>query len=114
MTVKRTTRRTPPLPPPSPSPAYPKVIETYREPWLRDVVQDEPSAFNGDVRIQRYRVTVELIEEPIDVLRDRLRKLWREDERNHHQWGPMRAAAGRTRPARGPWPIAGSAARHER
>lgn len=87
-----TRRRTKPTPPPSP---YPKVIETYRDPsWdLRNVEQTEPSAWNDDVRIRRYRVTVELVDEPIEVLRDRLRRLWREDEPNHHHWGPMRKMA---------------------
>ena len=92
MTAKRAKRS---KPEPPPAPAYPKVIETYREPWLSDAVQSEPSAFNGEVRIRRYRVTVELIEEPIEVLRDRLRKLWREDERNHRHWRPMRDVAQR-------------------
>jgi hypothetical protein len=87
-----TRRRTKPAPP-APAPTYPKVIETYREPWLRGVVRTEPSAFDGDVRIRRYRITVELIEEPIGGLRDRLRKLWREDEPNHHHWAPMRKMA---------------------
>jgi hypothetical protein len=87
-----TNRRIKPAPP-ALAPACPKVIETYREPWLRDVAQTEPSAYNGMVRIRRYRVTVELIEEPVEVLRDRLRKLWREDEKNHHHWAPMRTVA---------------------
>lgn len=78
---------------PSPAPAYPKVIETYREPRQHDLEQTEPSAFNGEVRIRRYRVTVELIEEPIDVLRDRLRQLWRTEEPMHHRWEPMREMA---------------------
>lgn len=95
MATKRTTRKSPP----PPAPAYPKVkvIETYREPtWdLRNIEQAEPSAFNGEVRIRRYRVTTELIEEPIEVLRDRLRKLWRENEPNHHHWASMRKMAER-------------------
>lgn len=82
-------------PPPPSAPAYPKVIETYREPWLRDIEQPAPSAFNGDIRIRRYRVTIDLIDEPIEVLRDRLRKLWREEERNHHRVDPMRRMATR-------------------
>jgi hypothetical protein len=76
-------------------PAYPKVIETYREPrWELDrLASSEPSAFNGIVQIRRYRVTAELIDEPIEVLRDRLRILWRESEPNTHHRGPMRTVA---------------------
>lgn len=77
------------------APAYPKVVETYREPsWeLRHLESREPAVFNGVVAIRRYRVTAELIDEPIEVLRERLMKLWRQSERNHHSRGPMRAVA---------------------
>jgi hypothetical protein len=76
-------------------PNYPKVIETYQEPrWELDrLAMRGPSAFNGGVQIRRYRVTVELIDEPIEVLRERLRKLWRESENNTHHRHPMREVA---------------------
>lgn len=84
-------------PPADPGPVFPVTIETYRDPMhdLRDIRQTEPSAWNGDIRIRRYRITVELIDEPVEVLRDRLRALWRQTEPNHHRWGPMRAEAKR-------------------
>jgi len=71
------------------------VIETFRNPssyWLRQLEQDEPSAFNGIVEVRKYRVTVELIDEPDDVIRDRIQKLWDECD-NHHQWQPLKAMA---------------------
>ena len=37
-------------------------------------------------------MTVEEIEEPKEVLIERLRKLWSECD-NHHHWGPLKATA---------------------
>ena len=54
----------------------------------------EPSAFNGSVRVVRYRVTVEPIDDPPEVIAARLQKLWRECN-NHHMWGPIAATAKR-------------------
>ena len=78
---------------PAPVEPYPMVVETFREPssLLRER-QDEPSSFNGWVRVTRYRITVERIEEPVEVIHERLRKLWRECD-NHHEWQPIEAAA---------------------
>lgn len=83
---------------PNPGPADPRIIETYRAMGayeLGQLEQREPSAWNGEIRIRRYRITVELIDEPIEVLRERLRRLWRTEERNHHRVDPMRAMAKR-------------------
>lgn len=59
------------------NPYTPEVLETYRPPHhdIARLKADEPACFNGMVQVQRYRVTVELIEEPLDVLEDRLRGL---------------------------------------
>lgn len=74
-------------------PEYPKVIETFGKPYLGTIGTDRgPSCFNSVVSIRRYRITVEEIPEPDEVLRDRLRKLWRECD-NHHHWSPLQAAA---------------------
>lgn len=70
-------------------------IETFRDPrgyWLRQIEQKEPSSFNGDVQVRKYRVTVELIDEPDDVIRARIQTLWDECE-NHHHWQPLKAMA---------------------
>lgn len=53
---------------------------------------EQPSCFNGIVSYRKYRVTVELIDEPHDVLEARLRKLWEECD-NHHNWTPLKNAA---------------------
>jgi hypothetical protein len=36
------------------------------------------------VRVEKYRVTIEKIEEPAEVVRARLRKLWAECDNNHN------------------------------
>lgn len=71
------------------------VIETFRDPrgyTLDGLVQNEPSAFNGHVRVHRFRVSVELIPEPDEVIHDRLEKLWVESD-NHHDCVPLEYAA---------------------
>ena len=72
-------------------PGYPKVAETYNPPWDLGANHDQPTCINS-LKIRRYRVTVELIDEPIEVLRDRVRKMWRET-RNYHYTGAIREAA---------------------
>lgn len=84
-------------PKPKAPPEFPKVIETFFKPteWsLRRFEHSEPSCMNGQVSIKRYRLTVEEIEEPIEVLHERLRKLWRQ-ETNPHRWGPIKSEAKR-------------------
>ena len=56
------------------------------------ITQAEPSCFNGFVRIHKYKITVEVIAEPIEVLEQRLQKLWDECN-NHHHVEPLRKAA---------------------
>jgi hypothetical protein len=78
------------------APEVPKVYEMFTNPSYelgRDVVTfANPDCFNGIVRIRQYRVTVELIDEPKEVLADRLRKLWRQSDNYHHR-DPLRRAA---------------------
>lgn len=91
MSTKRKAAKSGPPPPPP----FPVVVETYRNPvgWsLDNLIQARPDAFNGYVNFRRYRITVEEIEEPIEVLRERLRKIWRECD-NHHSWTPIRMVA---------------------
>ena len=82
-----------PVPPPEPK--FPRTYETYGDPRyaIERHYRPEPTAFNGIIEIRRYRITVELIDEPVEVLRERLKKLWRETERSMHRWDPMRAEA---------------------
>lgn len=66
---------------------YPKVVETFRRisEWsLSGMRQDGPSCFNGIVQVRRYRITVEEIYEPNEVIVARLQKLWDESDNHHH------------------------------
>lgn len=63
-------------------------FETYRElgPFQLDNLRCEaPSVGNGDVRVVRYRVTVERIEEPFEVIAERVRALYRAESNWHRQ-----------------------------
>lgn len=76
-------------------PEYPKTVETFMDVgnyWLASIRKQEPSAFNGQVSFRKYRVTVEVIDEPNEVLAERLEKLWLECDNMHH-WEPLRKAA---------------------
>jgi len=70
-------------------------IETFREPdsyWLGQLRKDNPSCFNGDIQVHRYRVTVELIEESPEVIGARIQELWNNCDNWHHH-DPLRFAA---------------------
>jgi hypothetical protein len=73
------------------------VFETFNSigEWtIHSLQQNEPSCFNREVRVVRYRVTIEEIEEPLDVLAERLRMLW-ETSRNIHDYDPLISEATR-------------------
>ncbi len=72
-------------------------IETFRDPsgyWLNQIRQEVPSCFNGDVSVRRWRVTVEEIAEPDNVLAARILDLWDRCD-NHHHVDPLRRAASK-------------------
>jgi hypothetical protein len=72
-------------------------IETFSHPsyQLGQLAwHNKPSAFNGVVTIRKYKVRYELIDEPIEVLRERVQKLWNECD-NHHEWTPLKIAAAK-------------------
>jgi hypothetical protein len=72
------------------------VFETFREPsewWVSQLEGAKPNAMNGRVQVQRYRITVELIDDP-DGDAERLQKLWDECSNSHH-FGPLRKEAQR-------------------
>lgn len=79
----------------SPEPEYPQVSEMYWIPFdfRHGPVVGHPSCANGDVRIEKYRITIEKVEEPKEVYQERLVRLWRENERNWYHSDPMRYAA---------------------
>ena len=70
-------------------------FETYKEIGLyeqRQLQHTNPSCFNGVVRVKKYRITVEEIEEHIDVIKSRLLDLWEACDNMHHV-GPLKAEA---------------------
>jgi hypothetical protein len=70
-------------------------FETFRKlgQWeISNFIQNEPTCFNGMVSIKKYKFTVELIEEPPEVYRERLQQLWNKCD-NHHHWHPLQEAA---------------------
>lgn len=59
----------------SKKPAGPVVFDTYRHPdRIESLLShfDKPSHQNNDIAVVRYRVTIEVVEESHDVLRERL------------------------------------------
>jgi len=72
-------------------PEDPKFIsfETFRNVttfyYTKELTEKEPSCFNSMVRIKKYRVTIEEVEEPKEVLCERLEKLWREADNWHNR-----------------------------
>lgn len=70
-------------------------IETFRDPrgWtIQNMEQKEPSCFNGCASVYRWRVTVEKIVEPVEVIQDRLENLYRESGNYHDYDALMRVA----------------------
>jgi hypothetical protein len=57
-----------------------------------NITEKEPSCFNGFVRIKKYRITVEELEELKEVYEQRLQKLWDECD-NWHHWKPLQSEA---------------------
>ena len=56
-------------------------FETFKKlgPYERtSLLQKDPSRGSKSVRVVKYKVTVEKIDEPLDVIRARIRKLWEE------------------------------------
>ncbi len=82
---------------PIPGNIYPKVTETFRSIGDYELKgysfnNDNPSCFNGVVNFKKYRVTIEVVDEPIEVYQERLEKLWVESDNFHHHT-PLRNAA---------------------
>ena len=56
------------------------------------LLQEEPSVFNGMVRVKKYKITIEEIDDADGVIIDRIIKL-KSESTNHHDWTPLREAA---------------------
>ena len=81
---------------PEPEPKQ-RVFETFRRISSYEIgsmTRNCPTCFNGSVEVKRYRVTIEEIEEPDDVIRERLQKLWDECN-NYNNRDPLRSVAMR-------------------
>lgn len=60
--------------------------------WSVDRAGNREPSFVNSLSLRRFRVTVELIDEPVEVLRDRFITLWRSKERNYHHWDVAKRA----------------------
>lgn len=70
-------------------------FETFKEIGFyekNNLTSENPSCFNGIVNLRKYKVTIELIEEPDEIIQERLQKLWDECN-NHHNWQPLKNMA---------------------
>jgi hypothetical protein len=54
-----------------------QVFDTFGNPedQIQRLLIEAPTALNGLVRVERYRITVERIEEPEEVIKERLQEL---------------------------------------
>lgn len=71
------------------------VFETFRDIGIYERANLEwvnPVCINQDVRVRKYRVTVEPVEEPIEALHARLQTLW-DESKNSHDIAPLRRVA---------------------
>jgi hypothetical protein len=70
-------------------------FETFRSVGsyeISNLTKKHPSSINGNVEIHKYRVTIEVIEEPNEVLCERLQYLWDNCD-NYHHWTPLHMTA---------------------
>ena len=70
-------------------------FETFRKIGsyeLMNLTSTEPTCFNGNVNIRKYKVTIELLEESNEVLAERLQNLWDNCD-NYHHHNPLKFEA---------------------
>ncbi len=63
----------------------PEVRESFSGYFDTGREKTEPSSFNGDIQVVRYRFTKTIIEEPMKIYHVRLQKLWEEGDNWHHK-----------------------------
>ena len=71
------------------------VFETFKKIegcGKNQLICDQPTCFNGYVSVRKYKVSIALVDEPIEVIRERIQKLWDECDNPHH-WKPLREEA---------------------
>jgi hypothetical protein len=59
---------------------------------ISNLTKDNPTCFNGNASIIKYKITIEEIQEPKEIYIDRINELW-ENCDNHHHWKPLRDLA---------------------
>lgn len=70
-------------------------FETFKEIRsfeIYNLTQKKPSCFNSMVRVRRYKVTVELVDEPKEVIQARIQKLY-DETTNMHYREPLKVEA---------------------
>lgn len=73
-------------------PTYPKVIEAgFIEPWFSSI-RLTPMAMNGGVNVRKFKVTIEMIDEPIEVIQNRIQDLWDKCD-NYNNCTPLKNEA---------------------
>lgn len=72
---------------------YPKVAETFNR-YITIYQQHEPSCFNQIVEVRKYRATIELVDEPIEVIQKRIQDLW-DNSKNYHDYQPLKTEANK-------------------
>lgn len=82
-----------------PAPQWPRIVEVYGDPsWAITghsglaATHSKPD-FVNELHIERYRITVEKIDDPPIVVLQRLRGLWRTMRPNPHTWDRVWAYA---------------------
>ncbi len=60
-----------------------KTFTTFQPRTITSNAITEPRCFNGMCLIRKYKITVEQVEEPKEVLESRLRELWKNKENWH-------------------------------
>ena len=71
----------------------PEVYESFSKPHSYSLhIQNDPYCFNSMVGVRKYKITIEIVDEPIEVIHERLEHLWVTSD-NHHDWQPLKTQA---------------------
>ena len=71
-----------------------ETFEIYgRLPWMNPATFI-PGCFNGGVRVEKFRVTIEKVDEPKEETQRRILELWETTDNIHH-WGLLKEEAKR-------------------
>lgn len=74
-------------------PDYPKIYESFLEPMAFNIsIKEQASCFNGMVNVRKFRTTVEMIDEPLEIIQQRIQDLW-DNSANHHDSLPLENTA---------------------